>query len=67
MSIAARVKRLERARGTGGPCAGRFAGIVRDDEPIPSGASRCPRCGVPHLLRVRMKIVQAPGAGGGAP
>ena len=67
MSIKARVQRLERTRGTGGPCARRFTGIVWHDEPIPPDAPSCRRCGFPHILRIRTRIVNATGARDGPP
>jgi hypothetical protein len=56
MRIAARLKRLERSRGAG-PCDGRPLSVVRDDGPVPPGAPRCARCGVCHVLRVRLAVV----------
>jgi hypothetical protein len=58
MSIAARLKRLERAPGAG-PCDGRIAVVVQDDEPIPPDAPRCPRCGDVHAQRI-IEVVEAP-------
>jgi hypothetical protein len=67
VSLAARVKRLERARGAGRPCAGRITSIVLDDQPIPPDAPRCRRCGERHILRLRTVVVKAPGEEGGGP
>jgi hypothetical protein len=59
MKIAARLKRLERSRGAG-PCDGRPLSVVLNDHPVPAGAPRCARCGVCHLLRVRLSGRGAP-------
>jgi hypothetical protein len=56
--IAARLKRLERARGVG-PCDGRPLSAVLNDGPVPPGAARCARCGGHHHLRVRLVVVDA--------
>jgi serine/threonine protein kinase len=40
-------------------CAGRPLGVVLNDDPVPPGAPRCARCGVYHLLRVRLVVVEA--------
>jgi hypothetical protein len=61
VKIAARLKRLERSRGVG-PCAGRPLRVVLNDDPAPAGAPRCARCGVCHLLRVRLVVVDSPPA-----
>jgi hypothetical protein len=55
--IAARLKRLERARGVA-PCAGRPLSVVLNDDPVPAGAPHCARCGGYHLLRVRLVVVE---------
>jgi hypothetical protein len=57
VSIAARLKRLEQARGVGA-CDGRPLSVVLNDDPIPAGTRRCPRCGSLHVLRLRLVVVE---------
>jgi hypothetical protein len=65
MSLAARLKRLERARGLDGPCDGQITcwlhycpGAGEPEPAVPADAECCPKCGVPHVLIIANVVVE---------
>jgi hypothetical protein len=68
MSLAARVKRLERARGLDWACDGKptcflaYCPAAGEPEPeVPADAECCPKCGEPHVsVIVEIIVGRAP-------
>jgi hypothetical protein len=58
MSIASRVKRLERRRGIG-TCNGQPTVMVMGDDPVSPNAPRCRGCGQCHVLRVKLVLAKS--------
>jgi hypothetical protein len=63
--LATRVGRLELDQDE--PCDGRIRAhlVLEAGQPIPEGASRCPRCGENHLLIIIEEVVTARDEGTG--